>query len=89
MNVQPINSNNYQNPNFTSVKRSIIRRAKTEKSYINDVSNNLLFSVRAKVLSKSISKQDGLDTLKLLKKYINKEKSLEKWENEFKAIAVL
>ena len=86
MNINPIASYNKNNnqPSFQAVNMKYLERAKKEiANRRGDITDNLLYCITYDVFFKTISAQDGIDTLKAIKSLLkNRDRSWQNWINE-------
>ena len=94
MNISPIASykQNNNQPSFQAVNMKYLERAKKEIKRRNTITGDLLCCLRYDVIFKNISYQDGVDTIKAIRKLL--EGNPENWKNwvnelvgEFKYLA--
>ena len=94
MNINPITSYNKNNnqPSFQAVNTKYLERAQKEIKNRNTITDDLLYCLRYDVIFKNISFQDGVDTIKAIRKLL--EGNPENWKNwinelvgEFKYLA--
>ena len=94
MNISPITSykKNNNHPSFQAVNMKYLERAKKEIKGGKTITGDLLCCLRYDVIFKNISYQDGVDTIKAIRKLL--EGNPENWKNwvnelvgEFKYLA--
>ena len=82
MYINPIasyNKNNNQS-SFQAVNMKYLERAKKDIQYYKNVDSNTLVCLRYDVIFKSLSLQDGIDTIKAIRTLVTKDKQA--WMNE-------